>query len=317
MAQDIAGGNVCSASANPGQGISPFRITPENYLSASQQIDQNRVYTAALMGTGPVGDQALEMVLDTSKYIIPKTLEEFRGTMEGFYVTLMIFCGAHNRAVQNFYTNVISQLGHLITILNTRYLPAQHPSIILKIQAYVHLMINDYLSQLLAADVPTALGVPAAGAPATAPDFRRIQERFAESTIQDLTSIPAALVSSVNPRAPAPPANPGVPAQAGGAGGTGGTQSGNAQVTRPDQNPRMRAAWTATGKQSIFTPGSPFYDPNAPNNRKVVMADNGVDEVCIPMLCRGVCFGACRKKHDECSRSEEDRTAAAGGFPIA
>jgi hypothetical protein len=92
MAQDIAGGNITSTSANPGRGLSPFRIVPENYPNADSQLNQNRVYSASLMGTGPVGDQALEMVLDTTKYSIPTTTEEFRGTIESFYVTCMIFC---------------------------------------------------------------------------------------------------------------------------------------------------------------------------------------------------------------------------------
>jgi hypothetical protein len=316
MAQDIGGGNITSTSADPGRGLSPFRIVPENYSTANSQMNQNRVYTASLMGTGPVGDQALEMVLDTTKFTIPTTTEEFRGSMESYYVALLIYCGPHNRAVQTFYTNVVSQLNTLIALLTARYLPEQHPGILLKIQVYVHLMMNDYLSQLIAAAVPTAINV-AVGAPVMPPDFRRIQERFSEGTIQEITSIPPALVSQATPRNPIPrggepPPTRGPPTRGGG--GTSG--SGNAQVRRPNQNPRVRAAWSASGNQAIFTEGAPFHDPEARNGKKVVMSDDGVTPVCIPMICRGICFEGCRGKHDECSRAEEDRVVVAGGLTL-
>lgn len=88
-------------------------------------------------------------------------------------------------------------------------------------------------------------------------------------------------------------------------------------VRRPEQNPRFHAAWTASGNPAIFTQGAPYHDPNTRSGKKVVLANDCVTELCLPMLCRGVCFKGCRKKHDECSRSEEDRVASAGSLTLA
>ena len=111
-----------------------------------------------------------------------------------------------------------------------------------------------------------------------------------------------------------PPALP--DAQAGGGArhmAVGGGGASHQLVHRPHQNTNLRAA---RGFVSIYGENSPFWDPNAPNGRKVIPSDNPNQCICLPMALRGICYDNCGGKLDELSNNEVWCVAMVGNLMV-
>jgi hypothetical protein len=115
---------------------------------------------------------------------------------------------------------------------------------------------------------------------------------------------------------------PNPPAASGTASGTGRSQpdpaSGPHRLNKPLQD-----AWDVIGSKMPFActaPGNRFFkeDP-ATRNRVVVLADNGVDSICLPYALNGRCYQNCGKRtttHRALMYQEAQRVAAAAQPPI-
>jgi hypothetical protein len=98
--------------------------------------------------------------------------------------------------------------------------------------------------------------------------------------------------------------------------------TGRGQPHPPDAahhpNKVLQDAWDATGSKMLFSrvaPGNRFFkeDP-ATRNRVVVLADNGIDSICLAYALNGQCYQNCGKHqttHRALTRQEIERAAAA------
>ena len=63
-----------------------------------------------------------KLLLTTSPF--PDSIEEFQGYLEGYGIVLLALCSEHNRAVQNYITNIVNQCSELITYIEQMF-PSQ------------------------------------------------------------------------------------------------------------------------------------------------------------------------------------------------
>ena len=190
---------------------------------------------------------------------------------------------------------------------------------ILIMVSYIVRLANQKLSDMLNGPLPT-LATPR---PSThRPPHINLVHALAANNIGTLAEIsPALQIPRPRPLGPPPlptPAPATAPTPAPAAAPAGTTPRVNQELRRPDQNPRLKAAWTATGDAALFGPGRRFHDPDGPGRKKVIQRLEGdtTKRICIPMACRGVCFQTCGGYHGPLSSAEEEAVAAAGGFTL-
>ena len=257
LCTDIGSGKYSGTNGDVTQGFNIFRIKSGNSPHHSTYANRNQVYAVMSAGTGTVQAGAVEMIMENSEIELPETIEHMRGIIEGYYVVLACFAGTNNRAVNNFYQNVVQCRTMILTELDLLYPdPVKRKVAFVKILTYIYRVFNDYFKKLAANQVPTAAGVPAVGAPATAPSFDKIAESIADGTVLTITEVPEMLLECCTPaglmdisqaeegggppRAPAGPARPAPDA------------GDRAIVKKPEQNLNLKRAWVATGHPNIF-----------------------------------------------------------------
>ncbi len=131
--------------------------------------------------------------------------------------------------------------------------------------------------------------------------------------LNNLTMLPSTFYKNAPVQRPALPADAlprqgGAPLAGASGGGSGAALAGGAGrgdpnhrvVNLPHQNPNLKAVWAVTGIRSVYGLASPFYDPNMPKNRKVVLSDT-------PLT--GICYHNCTGKHGMLTAVEVNRAA--------
>jgi len=317
LVTDVGTGRFVGGHNAITEGTSCMRLRPGNSPARSQLTERNRVYTAMAVGTGTANMPAVVMMMGDNEVELPEGSEQFRGYLEGTYVFYLCIYGRYNRAVTAFYADVVRDRGTLISQLEL-FFPniLERRTIFAVVLTYIFRLFNDYTSGLLSVGPATATGTPAAGAPAV-PPFYEIRQALVAGRLPWLTTLPPGLlVPADNPAPAAPPALPRQQVPPAAPAGSAPGVEGRRAIERPDQNPQLKAAWRASGHQTVFGEGSPFRDTSQPNNRKLVDSDTQGKRICLPMALRGVCYDNCRGKHETLSLGEVRRVATAGNLQV-
>lgn len=317
LANDLGRGVFLGAGLNDmTRGFSLFRVRTPYGHGAEAARQRNEAYNILATGAGVVQADAVNMVLATNDIDPPAGGTQFRIYLMAQYAMLATFIGEHSRATTEYQAQVMEKLDNIMMSTELLFQDQRvRNEVYLKIMVYIVRETDYYFAQL---QHPPAAG-PAA---IQVPGYRDIHEHLRTGRIRYLTTIPEELVriapATANPQGP-----PSIPRGGGGGGpnthGNNGGGSGqqNQQVSRPNQNRNLKAAWAGTQHASIFGPGAPYHDPNASGRKKIVQADSpDTRRICLPMALTGRCYANCRGKHEELSEAECRRVAQAGGFQI-
>ena len=114
---DISNGQFVSGLNDVKTCLSIFHIRPANVPNRQQLNERNRMYMATTTRAGMAQMLMVTMMLADDAVGLPDSSEEFRGYLEGYGIVLLALCSEHNRAMQNYITNIVNQCSKLITYI--------------------------------------------------------------------------------------------------------------------------------------------------------------------------------------------------------
>ena len=330
FATDFAAGRWIAGHASAvTQGLSIMRLntTLSNPQTIQTQQANNRAFNILHQVTGATG-QAITMALTDTAADLPRDTTELRALLQAFHVMGVSLFGPTCSLNRAYKRDVIDQLLNIEAKIRTDYYDSQR-HVCLIILVHVFRTFNHAASNLINGPMPTALNP----APSVQnPNYIDIAQALLSGRIMFLTDLPPALAQvqfSQLPRGPpalpgppvlppaGPPAGPPVqPPPVQPAPVPGGGQ--RTRVENLNQNPELKAAWTALGVDSIFGATGPYRDAGAPGNKRVIMrlAGNQNQRICLPMALRGICYSNCGGYHGALTPNEVQAVAAAGGYRV-
>jgi len=273
---DIGTGAFSGHRMDITEGLSIFRLRPGNSPNRKAYRKQSKAYTIVGLGTGAAQEDVVQMLMDNKDVELPESSEQFRGFLEGQYVLMLAFVRSHNRLVQSYDEHIMQQRMEIIEMIELEYnKPIQRRTVWVIIMACIHRTFRDYLTQLERHPPPMVAGGPAPSMPKEAASFYDVYDFLSHGRVEFLTKIPECLLAdrtredtpqlrpNTGDKSPTSPMNP-------------SSCDKNKMPKKdqwPDQNPNLKKAWAATGKNNVFGSDSPFYDPSSPNNKVVIMSD--------------------------------------------
>jgi hypothetical protein len=262
----------------------------------------------------------------------------FINTLQAYGAVLEVVIGRSN-AMLAYEVDILDGLYEWTAVLESEYKnqPQIRLTAFMIILTYIWRVTNNHFTALLRN--------PAAPPPLLA--YNRIQDHLVQGTILHLMALPdqVAVKSFMMP----PPNHPATGSLAGAissdvsvlSGGTGATgnlappasigqsrtlpAAGGDSRSQPDPasgphrlNKPLQDAWDANGSKMLFARTAPgkrlFKEDPATRNQVVVLADNGVDPMCLPYALNGRCYqncGKCTTTHRALTPQERQRVAAA------
>ena len=195
--------------------------------------------------------------------------------------------------------------------------PSVQAIICSKAEIFMHRLLNHAVADQLTGPVPTA----ASPQPRPQhPPCGDLMQALLHGSAMTLTELPPALATTAMVPAPPRAAGPAETRNPGNDGRQAPAPGSNIRVNAPpNQNPRLKAAWTALGAPSLYGPGAPFHDPNQRNGRKQIMrlSGNRSQRICPAMACKGFCYSNCTGYHGPLTNPEEQLVAREGGMTLA
>jgi hypothetical protein len=286
-------------------------------------------------------DTMQQMMVHKDLEVITSTTH-FINTLQAYGVVLEVVVG-RSTAMLAYMSQVLDGLHEWTAILASEY--QNQPQIchttFMIILTYIWRVPNNHFTTLLCNP----------GTPPPAPLYGRIQEHLVQGTLLHLTALPdqVAIKTFVMPPASGgrgnssvpgsvttttdvsaltgPPSRSGRSTGSSAPPGTANPGTGRSQPDPPEGahrlNKVLQDAWDATQSKMLFSrvaPGNRFFkeDP-ATRNRVVVLADNGVDCICLAYALNRRCYQNCGKRqttHRALTRQEIDRVAAVATPPI-
>jgi hypothetical protein len=310
LATDIGGGRFTAHIANNvTNGLSPFRLCTNLHPEAAARQLRNSTYMVVGLGTGVAQADATAMVLANNDLMLPATSAQFRALLEGYYVLLLAVFGQYSRVVVNYHTHIYSQSASLQSRLDLDFVnDRERRTAYLIVMTYIWRCTNEHLAGRLS------------GKPMSDPDFNEIGRELQKGRLLYLTVVPPDVLRQQEPEPTRargggdslPPSS----RQDSDPGDAAAAEAAKTRVEKPNQNVNLRTAWAATQHARIYSPQSPFYDPTARQNKKVIPSDRPSVRICLPMALRGGCYDNCTGKHGVLSEAEVQRVAEAGNLTI-
>jgi hypothetical protein len=345
LATEVAQGRIHSPGIlNVTNGLSIFLIRTNSSPSAEHVRESARMLQLITQGghAAPI-DTMQQMMVHKDLEVVSSTTH-FINTLQAYGVVLEVVIG-RSEAMLAYEAEVLDGLYEWTAVLESEFQnqPQLRLTAFMIILTYIWRVTNNHFTALLRN--PTA--------PQPSPAYSRIQEHLVQGTILGLTalpdqvaiktfmmpqdrpgssggSVPGSVITDVSglttntggPGPGAPPGSVGHTPNPPAPSGTGRSQPD--PVPGPHRlNKPLQDAWDAIGSKMLFArtaPGNRFFkeDP-ATRNRVVVLADNGVDSICLPYALNGRCYQNCGKRtttHRALTAQEAQRVAAAAQPPI-
>ena len=121
---DISNGQFVGGLNDVKTGLSIFCIWPANVPNQHQLNERNQMYMATATRASMAQMLTVTMMLADDVVGLPDSSEEFQGYLEGYGIVLLALRSEHNRAVQNYITNIVNQCSELITYIEQLF-PSQ------------------------------------------------------------------------------------------------------------------------------------------------------------------------------------------------
>jgi hypothetical protein len=344
LATEVAQGRIHSPGIlNVTNGLSIFLIRTNSSPSAKHMRASARMLQLVTQGghAAPI-DTMQQMMVHKDLEVISSTTH-FINTLQAYGVILEVVVG-RSSAMLAYEAEVLDGLYEWTAVLESEFQnqPQIRLTAFMIILTYIWRVTNNHFTALL--QNPST--------PPPLPAYSRIQEHLVQGTILHLKalpgqvaiktfmlpanrpvtgSVPGAISSDVSvlttasaptgtvtysPSQQPPPILPPPTTPPG--------QTQPDPVVGPHRlNKALQDAWDTTGSKMLFTrtaPGNRFFkDDPATRNRVVALANNGMDQLCLPFALNGRCYANCGKlatTHRALTKPEMERVAAAAQPPI-
>ena len=314
LVTDVGEGNFFAENIDDvGSGLSILRIRPGNSTDALALTAQNRMHSLMVTGTGVAQASTVQMMVTNQEIEIPSNPFIFIAILQGYQLFVTSICGQYNRAVTNLYNNVVRNCNELVRQISARY-PEESTFtyVALLIESFIFRKMNRYIMDLMSSPPVAVLG----GGTIPCPDFMEIRDALENATLMNLTEMPRAIATNVNPFvSPQVPSTADTPPLVKGPKDKESIE-GRQQLSHPEWNQNLKRAWTTLGHEGLWKEGSPFRDESKPNKKRVIPSDTPGKRICLSMALNGFCYSNCGGLHRCLNSAEVNRVAEAGGMTL-